>query len=337
MLCKLFLERLVLRALDAILTKTVLLTTKAMLSRRNLRVKVMQVIYSIEHNSQLEHAEAIHVLQRNVEKAYRLLYYTTALLVRIADNIKKEAELKTTKHLPTEADLHFSTRLAHNPFIHALRNNRKVQDQLRLQMTEEDTMLVKEFFKILSVKTEYKLYCAQENSIESERNILLLLHNLIVKTASYTQYAEDNFPECANELSKISFALEDILKKMPVEPSNNLFEFSNQKIEEDFAKELLIKTLENNERFTTLIQPKLKNWDIDRIARIDMVLMKMALCELIYFDQIPVKVSINEYIDISKVYSTPKSKDFINGILDGIMHELRESKEIKKSGRGLVE
>jgi N utilization substance protein B len=124
---------------------------------------------------------------------------------------------------------------------------------------------------------------------------------------------------------------------MSPEPGGELFDFSNQKVEEDFAQELLRKTLENNERFTELIQPKLKNWDLDRIARLDMILMKMALCELIFFDQIPVKVSINEYIDISKVFSTPKSKDFINGILDSIMHELRERNEIKKTGRGLVE
>src|SRR5687768_8807194 len=99
-----------------------------MLSRRNLRVKVMQVIYSIEHNSQLEPAEAIIVLQKNVEKAYRLLFFTTALLVRIADHVKRESELKSGKFLPTEEDLRFSTRLASNPFIHALRNNRKVSD-----------------------------------------------------------------------------------------------------------------------------------------------------------------------------------------------------------------
>lgn len=308
-----------------------------MLSRRNLRVKVMQVIYSIEHNNQMEPAEAVNVLQRNVEKAYRLLFYTTSLFIRIADFVKRESELKTSKFLPTEADLHFSTRLTRNPFINALRNNRKVQDQLKLQQSEDELSLVRDLYKSLSEKTEYKLYCAQEESIDSERSILLFIHDLIVKSAAYTQFAEDKYPECGSELSKISFALEDILRKMTVQPNESLFTFSNQKVEEDFAKDLLKLTLENNERFTALIQPKLKNWDMDRIARLDMILMKMALCELIYFDQIPVKVSINEYIDISKLFSTPKSKDFINGILDGIMHELRERNEIKKTGRGLVE
>lgn len=308
-----------------------------MLSRRNLRVKVMQVIYSIEHNNHMEPAEAVQVLQRNVEKAYRLLFYTASLLARIADYVKKESEVKTSKFLPTEEDLRFSTRLSHNPFIHALRNNKKVFDQLKLQQSEEESALVRDLYKTLSGKTEYKLYCAQEESIDSERNILLFIHDMVVKSAPYMQFVEDKYPECSSELTKISFALEDVLKKMTIQPSESLFTFHNQKVEEDFAKELLKLTLENNERFTALIQPKLKNWDMDRIARLDMILMKMALCELIYFDQIPVKVSINEYIDISKLFSTPKSKDFINGILDSIMHELRERNEIKKTGRGLME
>lgn len=308
-----------------------------MLSRRNLRVKVMQVIYSIEHNNQLEPAEAVNVLQRNVEKAYRLLFYTGSLFVRIADYVKKESEVKTSKFLPSDEDLRFSTRLSGNPLIDALRKNKKVQDQLKLQQSEEETLLVRDLFKSLASKPEYKLYCVQEESTEGDRSILLFLHNLIMKSASYLQYVEDKFPECSSELTKISFALEDILKKMTIHASESLFVFPNQKVEEDFAKELLKLTLENNAHFTTLIQPKLKNWDMDRIARLDMILMKMALCELLHFEQIPVKVSINEYIDISKLFSTPKSKDFINGILDGIMHELRERNAIKKTGRGLME
>src|SRR5687768_14962444 len=118
-----------------------------MLSRRNLRVKVMQVIYSIEHNNQLEPTEAVTTLQKNVEKSYRLLFFTTSLLVRIADYIKKESGIKTTKHLPTAEDLRFSTRLAENPFIHALRNNKKIYDQLKLETSEEEMLLVKELYK----------------------------------------------------------------------------------------------------------------------------------------------------------------------------------------------
>ena len=297
----------------------------------------MQVIYSHEHNNPVSPQEGVKILQRNIDKAYRLLYFNFALLVRVADQVKKESEIKASKFLPTEEDLRFSDKLASSPLVQALKRMRKVQEQLKLQLSEEETVMVKELLKKLAEQSEYKLYCLRESETEDERAILLLLHRLAAKNAAYLQFAEDNFPECMNELSKIHFAVEEVLKKLAPESTDSVFEFSNQKTEEDFAKELLIKTLENNARFTALIQPKLKNWDIDRIARLDMILMKMALCELLYFDQIPVKVSINEYIDVSKSFSTPKSKDFVNGILDSIMHDLRERNEIKKTGRGLVE
>jgi N utilization substance protein B len=131
--------------------------------------------------------------------------------------------------------------------------------------------------------------------------------------------------------------MEELLGQLSPENDRRQLEFPDSSGEEGFAKQLLEKTLANNEHYAQMIKPKLKNWDLDRIAHLDMILMKMALCELMCFEQIPVKVSINEYIDISKIYSTPRSKDFINGILDNIMHELRESNAIKKTGRGLVE
>ena len=107
--------------------------------------------------------------------------------------------------------------------------------------------------------------------------------------------------------------------------------------EKKFAMDLLAKTIQQNDELIALIQPKLKNWEMDRVAILDLILLKLAVCELKYFPTIPVKVSINEYIDISKLYSTPKSKDFVNGVLDKVKNELLEKGEIKKFGRGLVE
>ena len=97
------------------------------------------------------------------------------------------------------------------------------------------------------------------------------------------------------------------------------------------------KTIEHNKELSELIEPNLKNWEMDRVAILDLILMKMAVCELKYFPTIPVKVSINEYIDISKSYSTPKSKDFVNGVLDKIKNQMQGRGEIKKFGRGLME
>jgi N utilization substance protein B len=264
--------------------------------------------------------------------------FTLALPVRIADYVKKESGIKSSKLLPTEQDLQFSTRLANNPIIRVIRADKKVSECLKLAVNDEEITLVKDLFKIISEEDEYKLYCSNQNAGNDEKEIIVfILNKVIPKSQSYLQYVEDNFSECTSELNKMTFAITESLEKLASGEQPGMLEFQSSDAEELFAKELLEKTIINQKQFTELIQPKLKNWDVDRIARIDMVLMKMALCELLNFDQIPVKVSINEYIDISKTYSTPRSKDFINGILDSIMHELKDKHEIRKTGRGLVE
>jgi N utilization substance protein B len=107
--------------------------------------------------------------------------------------------------------------------------------------------------------------------------------------------------------------------------------------EKKFALELLTKSIAYNDELNTAIEPNLKNWDMDRVAILDLILMKQAVCELLYFPTVPIKVTINEYIDISKMYSTPKSKDFVNGVLDKVKNQLLASGAIKKTGRGLME
>ncbi|MEZ4978706.1 MAG: transcription antitermination factor NusB, partial [Chitinophagales bacterium] len=104
----------------------------------------------------------------------------------------------------------------------------------------------------------------------------------------------------------------------------------------EFSKDLLSNCLDKDEELDEIIKPKLKNWDLDRIALMDIVLIKQAIAEFLYFPYVPLKVSMNEYIDISKEYSTEKSKDFINGILDKVMKDLSDKGKIKKLGRGLI-
>lgn len=298
----------------------------------------MQVLYSLEHSNTATPEQAIRMLEKSIEKSYSLLIFNLALIVRIADYIKKESDIKSSKLLPTEEDLRFSTRLAENPFVKALRADQMIGKKLSLTMTEEDTALVKELFKKLSEEKEYRDYCSESAGGSGDKEIISFIYSSVIqKSPGYHQYVEDNFSECISELGKINFSMEELLRQLSSENNPRQLDLPDSSGEEEFAKQLLEKTIANNERYSQMIKPKLKNWDLDRIAHLDMILMKMALCELMCFEQIPVKVSINEYIDISKIYSTPRSKDFINGILDNIMHELRESNEIKKTGRGLVE
>lgn len=301
-------------------------------------MKVMQVLYAIEHSNAVSAKEATRILEKSIEKSYSLLTFTLALPVRIADYIRKESEIKSSKLLPTEQDRQFSTRLVDNPVIAILRSDKNVSSRLKLVMNDEEATLVKDLFRAVSKEPEYKQYCTHPEPAAGQKEIITFIFSkVIAKNPSYLQYVEDNFPECINELNKINCAITEAIEKLNPASNDGLPQFPAAETEEQFAKELLEKTLLHRDYYTELIQPKLKNWDLDRIARLDMILMRMALCELLCFEQIPVKVSINEYVDLSKIYSTPRSKDFINGILDNVMHELREKNEIRKTGRGLVE
>ena len=114
--------------------------------------------------------------------------------------------------------------------------------------------------------------------------------------------------------------------------------FYNDKSEDtQFVSDLFYKTLEFEDELLQLISSKTQNWDADRIATVDMILMKMAMCEILHFSQIPVKVSINEYLEIAKLYSSPNSHTFMNGVLDKIQLDLRKDSKINKTGRGLME
>lgn len=298
----------------------------------------MLALYAMEMNQCEDVATGLKMLQSFIAKAYKLRLFNLGLLVRLADLIRKERAIKESKFLPTEKDRQFSARLAANPYIESLRKDKNLNAQiLKLTQTEEEQALVKDLLKSILGKKEYRHYCALENtSPEDERAIVLyIFEKLLPNLRAYREYVEDNYPECLNELARINYSVSQVFESVPhqgmpaEQPSDNA--------EIVFARELLTYTLQQEERLRNIIQPRLKNWDADRIARIDMILMKMAVCELISFNEIPVKVSINEYIDLAKIYSTPRSKDFINGILDNVMRDLYARNEIVKTGRGLIE
>jgi len=194
--------------------------------------------------------------------------------------------------------------------------------------------LYKEF-----IQTEACKISTKTPSSETEKAALEILIDLLFRYEPFVQLSEDEFPNIEDDGSTCVKAFQvilDRLEKMYVEKGALKF-LSSMKEEMEFADELLRATLETYQETGTMIDKRLKNWDLERVSKLDLLLMRMSLGELISFPSIPVKVSLNEYIDISKSYSTPKSKEFINGILDKILKEMEKSGRIQKSGRGLVE
>lgn len=299
----------------------------------------MQVMYMHEQNPDLPIEKLEKTLKDSIHNFYRTFVYNLYVIIKTAEFVNEDAIIRAGKFLPTEADKNVSVKLFHNPVLQKLVLDEEFIRFIRYEKLEHyfDKDYAHKFFHLLAGTNEYKNYVGKENStIEDDKRIIQFLYKKILfKQELFHQLMEDIFPNWPDDTEVISFAVLNFISQISI---GKIPEWQTDLIEENkFATELLDNTFYNEEYLTGLITPKLKNWDKERLAQIDLLLMKLALAEIIYFPNIPVKVSINEYIEISKLYSTPKSGDFINGVLDRLMKELQEKNVIKKTGRGLVE
>ncbi len=317
-----------------------LLTLGPMLSRRNIRVKVMQFIYANERGSFNTPSIAKQALLQNINHTYETGLYILYFLRRVAQYAQKEADMRGAKHLPTKDDLNFSTRLVDNEFILELEQHKLFNSEIAKYKVDKIDLddANRKFFRELMVTPEYKAYIAlPQPSVKDHVKIIKFLFNKVLLASEvFTQHLEEEFSNWIDDQQIITYRMNDFLEHYALGKTMDKVTDLNIAFDDrEFASDLFQYTLNYQDEFSELIEPKLENWDVERIAILDLILMKMALCELMYFAEIPIKVTINEYIEIAKQYSTPKSKDFVNGVLDKIMKELKESGRIRKSGRGL--
>lgn len=312
-----------------------------MLGRRNLRVKVMQALYAweIDRDTPLNKLESL--LQNQIQRSVALyltdlLYLTEVCRYSLVDKAKRMA-----KFVKTEEDEKASTTIAANRIVKYLETDGQFNSYLKKEnisynISEE---VVKHIFNELAAKERYKEYAAlSQPTIEQDKEIInfILKKVLPVNDRLYT-HLEEMFINYDDDNSLLLHILTKYVEAFDETKSNFFQSLELWEEEKKFAHDLLKKTVEHDEELTEYIKPNLKNWEMERVAILDLVLMKMALCEIKYFPTIPVKVSINEYIDVSKLYSTPKSKDFVNGVLDKAKGQMMDKGEIKKFGRGLME
>lgn len=302
-----------------------------MISRRNIRVKVMQILYIIEAtDNQIAFNKPVDELQKQLDRSRELFVYLLYFLTEVARYAETSAQKRASRNLPSEADLNVNIKIAGNEFLGQILENPSFQKALELDAPEKyiDKDLVKKIYTILTESDKYKEYISlkgREKSKEKEI-IKLIFVQLMLPNESFINHVEELFTNWDDDADMMDQLMLNFIQK----PAGyNLQEMlSPEKWE--FAETLLTTTLEKKGYCAELIKPKLKNWDADRIALLDMVLMRMGVCELLYFDTIPTKVTINEYIDLAKDYSTPQSGQFVNGILDNIHKEMLESGQIRK-------
>ncbi len=310
-----------------------------MLSRRNIRVKVMQALYSWYSTEGLDKDEVLSYYDDTIKSSYNLLYYQLFLLVKIAEHSKDDVIKRQAKLLPSEFDKIFTSKLYDNQLLQIIAHNKqllKTWEKLQFkENTPED--FARKLYKTFSLTPEYAAYVSNPNGSEEDQQILLFLFKEICKQEFFNDTVEDIFYNWLDDQSIVIGTIKKIVKDFRTSKEiSDEYGPSDDAIE-DFGRKMLKYVLVNNESLEKTLGPLIENWDIERVASIDMILIKMSVAEMLIFPTIPTKVSINEYIELTKAYSTDKSKDFVNGILDKALHTLSESKKISKSGRGLLD
>ncbi|MES2447561.1 MAG: transcription antitermination factor NusB [Bacteroidota bacterium] len=315
-----------------------------MLNRRHLRIKALQNIYAWHMTEKKDSVSSQKTLMQSIDSVYEMYIRMLALLVDVTEYTANDAIERANKHLPTAEDLNPNQKLLHNKFIEVLKLNPEYTALVNKYQVNwhSDPELVKSIFIKLKETKEYADYLVEETEdLESSKEIIkFIFRKVLLKNLNILQAFEDKFINWPVDREVMQGMIAKTLKNFTSDDpfKNKLTPISADWTEDSrFVKDLFAYTLKNDSAYQDLIGERTKNWEAERIALMDTILMKMAICEMMNFPSIPVKVTINEYLELSKDYSTPKSNTFINGILDKILSDLKRSNSIKKLGRGLID
>jgi len=313
-----------------------------MISRRLIRIKIVQVLYShySDDTNSLEHAEK--EFNFSIKKVHDLYHYFIILLLKSVDYSNDRIELAKLKILPTSEDLNPNTRFVDNKIIRALENSSSLKDYLKINKLSmvEYPELVKKLFLKISEKEYFQKYLTDPspNFAKDKRLILDILTYEFEEWDFLYQILEEQSIFWNDD---IEFVLSMLIKTVEgiTEQQEDAALMPLYKNEDDreFGKQLIRKSILQYSKFKETIDKYTKNWEVDRIANMDILIMVAALTEIMEFPSIPIKVTLNEYIDIARFYSTNKSNEFVNGILDRIINDLKAENKIIKVGRGLLD
>ena len=309
-----------------------------MLSRRHIRLKVMQSLYSyfLAKDDNMPIAE--RTMLKHIEEVVELNLVIIALLVELvkyADNFYEDIK---RKHLPTEADLNPNRRFVENELIALILADKGLMDRVSKASgiwLKNDHDIVRRLFSELYKSELYIKYTVtQEKGIDvDQRFIVNALNDIILNHELVHHILEERSIYWIDDLPFIATIIMGQIKSQESMNPSLVFKDVSDK---DFALGLFRNTINNNEEYKKIIVKFSRNWDIERIAIMDQLFLKMAFAEILTMPELPIKVSMNEYIEISKYYSTVKSKLFVNGLLDNFVKTYTSEGKIKKSGRGLV-
>jgi N utilization substance protein B len=314
-----------------------------MLSRRHLRIKVMQALYGYSNASFDSIGAGEKEIMLSISRFYDLFLYQLLFISEIFETAGKQSEDAKHKHIPTREELNPNTRFLENPFLIALSKSATLQELYKKRNISwvGENEIARRAFTNFRNSSEYEKYLASDdNNFEKDKEIVAtLVKKFIVDFPPLMQYYEERSIFWVDDIDIVNMILIKIIRSSKEENVDSTFtdlEWFVDDEDREFAIGLFRKTIMGSEKYEKIIADKTLNWELERIAMMDVLLMKMAVCEFTEFPSIPVKVTLNEYIDLAKMYSSPKSSFFINGILDKLIVDLKRDNLINKTGRGLM-
>jgi N utilization substance protein B len=319
-----------------------------MLGRRQYRIKVFQALYAWFQGGETRQEVAEKALLQSIDKIVELYFLQISFFLEVIEFYRMRLEDAKNKFYPTEEEVNPNMKLLENSLIISLQQNKDLQKQFstyKFSWTEEQEMVRKIYLKVRNLKDLRSYFNQDETSFEADRDIVYRIFKKCISKSSELQfYCEERNIFWVEDYQSAALFILKTLKQIPENfPDSQslvtLFpkdEDDDPKEDKKFIVELFRKTIARSEKLEEMIRGNTKNWELERIALTDIILIKMAMIELMLFHSIPVKVTMNEYIELSKLFSTPKSKLFINGLLDKLVDDLKKEKKLKKKGRGLL-
>ena len=316
-----------------------------MLNRRFLRVKALQEIYAYHQSdsSNLPQAER-HILEE-VEDLYKLFVYQLSFWVEVMHFAERRIEENKSKHFPTEEDLNPNLKFVNNRILNVLDENKhllSLEEKYKINWADAREDFIRSFYNRMIEYPEYQEYMNNDkDSFSDDKHFLVaVIDAYMAEDSLLYDYYSDRDLSFNSDYQIAIYLLWKFINELPVSfdaDSKLPPVFKAEEEDKEFVVKLFEKTILHADEYMEMVKANISNWDYDRLALMDKILIFMALTEFIEFHSIPVKVTINEYIEISKFYSTPESRRFVNGMLDRLSTELKEQGRLVKTGLGLVD
>lgn len=300
----------------------------------------MQVLYAQSRDETMDYETTIKEYWKKIDDSFSLLLFSIYNLIYITRTASEDFEKRKVKHLPTDLDKKFLPKLWENDMVQGLARNSMLQSKFEKNKFSEkvDKDHLRNIYYEFAKEDAYIKFIENETTHDETLEMLLELFRFCRRNELFNEIIEDQYANWEDDKSLIIGAIKKVLKSLPSENNDFIMEhYPDEETCREYGEFLLSRTLKDDKVLLEMISPVLQNWDADRVAVLDMIMLKMAICEFLNCPTIPTKVTLNEYVELAKNYSTSKSKEFINGILDRLLQELNQMGRIQKEGRGLID